>query len=193
MLWLHMLGWFQPSQFLHSTATKCYGYTYLGGLNLHSSYTVQPQNVMVTHTWVIWTFTVPTQDSHKMLWLHTLGWYQPSQFLQRTATECYGYTCFGDLNFHSTATRMLWLHILGWFETSQFQHSTATKCYGYTYLGDINLHSSYTVQPPNVIVTHALVIWTSIYLALQPFDCDRVQWRLFQRVVRTKFCIYVLF
>ena len=143
----------RKTQFLHSTATQCYGYTCLGDFNLHSSYTVQPQNVMVTHTWVVWTSTVPTQYSHKMLWLHILGWFEPSQFL----------------------------------------HRTATKCYGYTHLGDINLHSSYTVQPQNVIVTHALVIWTSIYLALQPFDCNRVQWRLFQRVVRTKFCIYVLF
>ena len=183
----------RKTRFLHSTATQCYGYTCLGDFNLHSSYTVQPQNVMVTHTWVVWTSTVPTQYSHKMLWLHILGWFEPSQFLHRTATKCYGYTHLGDINLHSSyrgqpQNAMVTHALVIWTFTVQPQ-----ECYGYTYLGDINLHSSYTVQPQNVIVTHALVIWTSIYLALQPFDCNRVQWRLFQRVVRTKFCIYVLF
>jgi hypothetical protein len=171
MLWLHILGWFEPPQFLHSTATKCYGYTYLGDLNLHSSYTGQPQNVMVTHTWVISTFTVPTEDSHRMLWLHMLWWFEPSQYSHKNVMVTHTWVIWNFTVPTQYSHKMLWLHILG----------------------DINLHSSYTVQPQNVIVTHALVIWTSIYLALQPFDCNRVQWRLFQRVVRTKFCIYVLF
>jgi hypothetical protein len=140
MLWLHILGWFEPPQFLHSTATKCYGYTYLGDLNLHSSYTGQPQNVMVTHTWVISTFTVPTEDSHRMLWLHMLWWFELSQYSHKNVMVTHTWVIWNFTVPTQYSHKMLWLHILGWYQPSQFLHSTATKCYSHTCFGDLNLH-----------------------------------------------------